>query len=66
MSLEQPVRWVEGPNRQFEKMMRSCKDASFSNDIVFMKIRIYARSKGNHFAIFLEGIEKAAALRNLR
>merc|ERR1712159_592800 len=52
----EPVRWVEGPNRQFEKMMRFVMD-TIPNGIVFMKEFDTKARKDNHFGNLLEDVE---------
>ena len=48
----EPVRWVSGPNRQFEKMMRWVMNR-IPNGLVFMKEFDTVPQMDNHFGNLL-------------
>ena len=51
------VRWVSGPNRQFEKMMRHVMDI-VPNGIIFMKEFDTVPQVDNHYGILLDEIQQ--------
>ena len=55
----EPVRWVAGPNRQFEKMMRRVMENipdDYSERLVFMKEFDTVPQRDNHFGNLLEEV----------
>ena len=52
------VRWVAGPNRQFEKMMRWVME-NIPNGLVFMKEFDTVPQMDNHFGNLLEEVYKS-------
>jgi hypothetical protein len=54
----EPVRWVAGPNRQFEKMMRRVME-NIPNGLVFMKEFDTVPQMDNHFGNLLEEVYKS-------
>ena len=55
----EPVRWVAGPNRQFEKMMRRVMENipdDYSERLVFMKVFDTVPQRDNHFGNLLEEV----------